>query len=189
MGMFDNLYINKNFLPSIPIMELNGYEIKELQTKDFDNLLENYFVDENGSLVLEKVDYEIIVNEEPPQKGKWTPPFFQEEIGRSTVNFPFTGIVNGVGCYLDSLDTKDKIYLDLKFKFINGILQGVGVVDKIDVTPIKEVLECKQFWKEFHNKRKKDPIFQILRKASILIHRIIYRLQKLNNWINSYEPK
>ena len=79
MGMFDTIHIYKKFLPSIKQVEDNGYSLSSLQTKDFENLLETYHVDENGKLTLDKVEYVFIENDKPKVKGKWNPPFFQEE--------------------------------------------------------------------------------------------------------------
>jgi hypothetical protein len=94
MGMFDTIHIHKKFLPTVEVIENNGYSLSSLQTKDFDNLLEEYHVDENGKLFLDKVEYVIIENNTPPQKGKWNPPFFQEEKSRERVFIPYTGTVS-----------------------------------------------------------------------------------------------
>ncbi len=187
--MFDTIHINKKFLPIVNEVEQNGYSLSSLQTKDFDNLLEDYHVDENGKLFLEKVEYTIIENNEPIVKGKWNPPFFQQEKKRERVFIPYTGVITAGAFFMDYDDKKDEVFIDIDFKFLDGILQEKGITKKISVIPIEEVLERRRIIKENRIKRDNDMLYQLYRYISKIISRVNCKLNKIQNWLNSYEPK
>lgn len=189
MGMFDTIYIYKKFLPSIKQVEDNGYSLSSLQTKDFENLLETYHVDENGKLTLDKVEYVFIENDKPKVKGKWNPPFFQEEKSRERIFIPHTGIITAGAFFMDYNNPKDEIFVDIDFKFIDGILQSVGTIKTMTITPVEQVLERRRQIEESRNKRDKDNLYQLYRFISKVISRVTARLNRIQTWLNSYEPK
>jgi len=187
--MFDTIHIDKKFLPFIKEIQKNGYFLNSLQTKDFDNLLEDYYVDENGKLFLDKVEYIIIENPDPPQRKKWNPPFFQEEKSRERIFIPYTGIVTAGAFFMDYNNPKDEIFVDIDFKFIDGLLQSKGSVKEIRITLVEDVLENRRKLEENRFKRDNDFIYQISTKISRFISRITNKLHRFQTWLNSYEPK
>jgi hypothetical protein len=189
MGMFDTIHINKKFLPTIREVEKHGYSLNSLQTKDFDSLLEDYYVEEDGKLFLDKVEYMIIENPDPPEKKKWSPPFFQEEKSRERVFVPYTGEITAGAFFMDYTNPKDEIFIDIDFKFIDGIIQSKGIVKILRITPVEEVLENRRQIEERKHKRDNDVIYQISRYLYKAISRLIFKLNKLQNWLSSYEPK
>jgi hypothetical protein len=189
MGMFDTMYFHKKFLPAIEPVEKNGYSLISLQTKDFENLLEEYHVDENGRLYLDKVDYILVENDVLPEKGKWNPPFFQEEKGRERIFIPHTGIVTAGIFFMDYKNEKDEIFVDIDFKFIDGILQETGKVKIIKVTPIQEVLETRRKIEERRYKKENDVLYCICNYLSRKLNRLLFKLHKIQDFLLSYEPK
>jgi len=189
MGMFDYLHVHKSFLPKVKQLEENNYSLESLQTKDFDSLLETYHVDEIGTLSLDKVDYIIIENTEPPQRGKWNPPFFQEEKSRSKINIPYTGVVTAGAFFMDYKDTKDEIFIDINFNFIDGVLQEKGKVVDLRITPADEVLERRRQIEERRIRRDNDLRYNVFNYIQRIIHRLIYKLHRIQDYLRSYEPK
>lgn len=189
MGMFDNIFINKKFIPEIPEIQKLGYTIFELQTKDFDNLMDRYDVDENGKLTLEKVEYDVVENIIKPEKDKWCPPFHLEEKNKTITDFPYTGIVDACAYLCDRANNKDEVFVDLKFKFIDGILQSVGLVDNLTITSFETILDNNKKFEELYNKRNNDAIYCLFRYLTKIIYKVIHNLSKLNSWLCSYNPK
>lgn len=189
MGMFDTIHIHDKFLPKIKELEINKYCIKSLQTKNFDNLLENYHVGEDGVLFLDKVDYELVENQNA-SKGGWNPPFFQEEKSREKIQFPYTGIVTAGMFFMDYTDNpKDEIFVDINFKFVDGVLQEVGKIKTLKVTPSQEVLERRQKIKEIKLKIENDIKYHIFKYISKFLTKIIISLNKINNYLVTYKPE
>lgn len=189
MGMFDTIHINKKFLPTIREIEKHGYSLNSLQTKDFDNLLEDYHVDEYGKLFLDKVEYILVENTNPTEKRKWNPLFFQEEKSRERVFVPYTGVVTAGAFLMDFNNPKDEIFIDIDFKFIDGVLQSTGSVKTMKITTVEEVLKNRRKIEERKHKTDNDLIYQISRSLNRFISIIVYKLNKVQNWLNSYEPK
>lgn len=187
--MFDTIFINKKFLPKVEELTRNEYNLISLQTKDFENLLENYFVGEDGSLELDKVEYEMIPNLELPKKGKWNPPFFEEIKSSERIKIPFTGIIRAATFFTSYTNPKDEIFLDIDFKFIDGIIQGVGVIKTLQITTADIVVERRRLAEEYRNKRDNDMKYRISKFCARKISIVLAYLNKLNNWLYSYQPK
>ena len=56
MGMFDEVFINSE---KLPISDVDKEKLKghDFQTKDFDCLMEHYFITDDGDLELEQCDF------------------------------------------------------------------------------------------------------------------------------------
>jgi hypothetical protein len=189
MGMFDTIYINKNFLPFIKQVEENKYHLHSLQIKNFDNLLQDYHVDSDGKLFVDKIEYVIIQNDTPFQKGKWNPPFFQEEKSRERIFVPYTGIINASAFLMDYNDKKDEIFVTIDFNFIDGIIQGIGITKKIEVVSIENILERRKLIEKIKNKRNNDFSYKIYMHISKIITKITCKLNKIQLWIISNQTK
>lgn len=189
MGMFDTIHIHKKFLPSVKELKQNGYNLSSLQTKVFDNLLEDYHVGEDGLLYMDKVEYEFTLNTNTSADKKWNPPFFQEEKSRTKMQLPHTGIVTAGAFFMDYHNPKDEIFIDIDFKFIDGVLQGQGIVNRLTVTPINIVLERRREIEERRNRRDNDPLYHISKYFLYIVNRVISKLHRIQNYLLSYEPK
>ena len=184
--MFDYLNVDKKFFPQIKEIEENNYSLSNFQTKDFDNSLENYYVDENGNLFIEKVEYSFIENKETPKKGKWTPPFFQEEKSRTKIPYAFTGIVNAYDYLQDINNQKNEIFVSLDFKFFDGILQGIGIVRELKVIEYDIILQRKKDIEIIRAKKENDVLYKISFYLAMKILKIINILNKLYSFLISY---
>ena len=64
MGMFDDLFIHESLIH--PLVDEYGFELDmdklnsyfQFQTKDLDNLMTSFFIEEDGSFVWEKINQE-----------------------------------------------------------------------------------------------------------------------------------
>jgi len=189
MGMFDTIYVNNKLLPVINELLKNNYSLSALQTKDFECSLLEYHVDENGTLTLDDVEYIFTENKESSKKGKWRPPFFQEEKSRKRVFVPYTGIVIAGAFFMNYIDYKDEIFVDIEFKFVDGVLQGIGKIHNMTITPASEVLERRKIQEERKIKRDNDFICQVSLKLSSYISKVISILKRVQYWLYSHCPK
>ena len=187
--MFDIMHIHSKFLPKIKELDSNGYAFSNLQTKDFEGLLEAYHVGEDGVLLLDKVEYVFIENTELPRKGKWNPPFFQEEKSRTKVVYPYNGTITAGAFFMDYKNPKDEIFVDIDFKFIDGVLQKVGTIKELQITPLQKVLERREQILEKRNKKEKDIKYRIFNYFSKFVNILILKLSKIQFSLTSYQPK
>lgn len=187
--MFDIIHIHNKFLPKIKEMNDNGYSLSNLQTKSFDGLLEDYHVGEDGILLLDKVEYVFSENTENFEKDRWNPPFFQEEKSRTKVVHPYNGLINAGAFFMDFNNSKDEIFVSIDFKFINGVLEDVGIIKELQITPLQKLLEVRKKNIENKDKKQKDIKYRVFNYFSTLVNRLIYKLSKLQLCLNSYQPK
>jgi len=145
MGMYD---IIKCKYP-LPI-DLDLFE-EEFQTKDLDNLLDNYTINEKGELILHAVEYKFVPEEERLYYGKpeWDKNFLFQLCGAykavSTEDkfIDFTGTINfysnlsNENLYFINFNERtvnDKpvdsySWIEFSAKFENGVVQEIKLVE------------------------------------------------------------
>lgn len=187
--MFDIIHIHKKFLPKIKELDDNGYALSNLQTKSFDGLLEDYHVGEDGILLLDKVEYVFLENTEAPEKGRWNPPFFQEEKSRTKVVHSYNGLITAGAFFMDFNNSKDEIFVNIDFEFMNGVLKNVGTITELQITPLQEILERRKKIIENRDKKQKDIKYRVFNYFSNFVNRLIFKLSKIQTCLNSYQPK
>jgi len=187
--MFDTIHIHGNFLPKVKELDYNGYKLNNLQTKSFDGLLEEYYVGEDGVLLLDKVDYVLLENTEYQKKTKCSPPFFQEEKSRIKVVYPYTGIITAGAFFMNYHNSKDEIFIDIDFNFVNGTVKDIGIIKKLEITPYEKILEKRKQIEEKRRKKDSDIKYQVFKYLSRFINKILLKLSKIQFCLNSYQPK
>jgi hypothetical protein len=73
MGMFDSISIHESLLPSLPELEKRNLNPLKFQTKNLDNSLSEFYIESNGELFVDEVEYDIIENKNLEKTG-WNPP-------------------------------------------------------------------------------------------------------------------
>jgi hypothetical protein len=186
MGMFDYLDIDEKFIPTLPELEDRGYKCSSFQTKDLDNALINYYIDCNGQLSYDDVEYDVIDNPNKDKRG-WNPPFFLEERTRTRLISNYTGIINAVEFFNDSKEDSDNIWLKLEYTFVEGKIYKPVTVKDLIITSNKTAKENRIKWELIHEKRKRDPLFQISRYVSDVLSKIISKLTKFRSYVSAYD--
>jgi hypothetical protein len=123
MGMFDSIKV-KAKLPLTD--ELKGYNLNweeiEFQTKDLDNCLSEYILDENGFLFEEVVEREYVEYSKEERKGEKVKPWniFKDvkEISRTTKKIDYHGVLTFY-C-VEKINEKEQIWVDFEAFFIYG---------------------------------------------------------------------
>lgn len=124
--MFDTIKVENDKLNS----ELDAYEFKDhFQTKDLNNLLEMYTLNNDGRLIHHKVRYEEVPEEERPYYGRadkkhlnWIGSIKSIPDGDEDVNY------HGV-LYFYSY-TNDNVFVEVHAKFTDGTLDDFWITEK-----------------------------------------------------------
>lgn len=121
MGMYDHVKCNYP-LPGAPA------EVQSLifQTKDFENLMDDYTITEEGKVILHKKIYEVVPETERPYYGKpeWeSKPIFQifgslKSIPIGDEEIPYHGMIR-------IYTILDKEFFEYILKFTNGKVESV----------------------------------------------------------------
>jgi hypothetical protein len=140
MGMFDSIKV-KAKLPlndELKSYNLNWEEI-EFQTKDLENCLLEYILDENGFLFEEVIEREYVeYSKEERKKDKniktWN--LFKEvkEISRTTKKLDYHGVLNFY-CY-EKINDKEQICVDFEAFFIYGKIDKI-LLKSFEKHPVK----------------------------------------------------
>jgi hypothetical protein len=165
MGMFDSIKV-KAKLPLTD--ELKGYNLNweeiEFQTKDLDNCLSEYILDEDGFLFEEVIEREYVEYSKEERKDENVKPWniFKEvkEISRTTKKIDYHGVLTFY-C-VETIDNDEQIWVDFEAFFIYG---------KIDK------LLLKSFQK--HKVKSNDDWFE---KQKLENKKLINRIKKLIHW-------
>lgn len=127
MGMFDSLKCNYPLpLPLEAIDLLPDVYSLEFQTKDFDNTMSEYILDESGKLLYNKCEYEWVDDDDAFLKG--TLKLISEEI----VPHPYHGVVNFYfyeTVYGPGEDQSVDVTVDYLAKFSDGYLVDIEVLN------------------------------------------------------------
>ena len=135
MGMFDSIQCNSPLPLPLDVIDIypDIYD-QEFQTKDLENLLDNYILNEDGELLWVKKEYEWKDDDNYFLKG------YMEVTKEEIVPSNFHGILNFY-CYqtveedVENNTAKD-ISIDYLAKFTNGKLENIEILsyEIIDAT-------------------------------------------------------
>jgi hypothetical protein len=142
MGLFDTIIFNKSVIqgtdPKVDkYLTLLGENELGWQTKDFDCLLSNFFIEE-GKLFEEKVEKRW-VEENGPFGG------FLEPISKEKIPYNKTCTINAYD-FLQS-ETVD-IWIEMDFVFIDGVLQKTSLVKYEETNSAERLERLAKFQKE-----------------------------------------
>jgi hypothetical protein len=188
MGMFDSISIHESLLPSLPELEKRNLNPLKFQTKNLDNSLSEYYIESNGELFVDEVEYDIIENKNLEKTG-WNPPFHMEEKSRKKVKYNHTGEIIIYDLFYNDLDedNSELIWVDLKLTLLEGKLSMPIEIKKCDIS--KTESQRKKFKRlEFlNNRRNSDPVYLLTRCGCDLISKIISFLNKIRVALNRYD--
>jgi len=130
MGMFDHIRC-EYILPEAPEEVQNSI----FQTKDLENLMDEYTITREGKLILHRVECNVVPEEERPYFGK---PEWNEGFYKSFGSLCRTPLGDEDTKYhgLISIYTSDKkIWYEYVLRFTDGVLVNV---DEVKIQPIKK---------------------------------------------------
>lgn len=130
MGLYDNIKIPKKFLPP-EVAEIEGLNCN-FQTKDFENALLDYFINDDGFLKLDKVvETKWIEDSSSFLKG------YYEIVKRETVDVPFFGEIDCCDCAYAADESGFDYFVDLRLRFDLGWLVSCTLLN-IEKIPAKK---------------------------------------------------
>lgn len=127
MGMFDSIECNYPLpLPLEVVDILPDIYNQEFQTKDLENLLDLYYLNEDGNLFWRKRKYEWKDDDSSFLKG------YMDVVSEETVRQDFHGILNFY-CYETVYSSEDRnsgidVSIDYLAKFTNGKIENIEVL-------------------------------------------------------------
>lgn len=142
MGMFDTIIFNKSVIQGLDpkvdkYLRILGESELGFQTKDFDCLLQNFFI-EDGKLFLEHVESRW-VEENGPFGG------FLEPISKEKKFYNKTCTVQAYD-YLNSEEVD--IWIEFEIVFIEGVLQKITLIKYKETDSAPRIERSKQWQKE-----------------------------------------
>lgn len=154
MGMFDTLRVHKSLLSKL--VEENKLELKheedyyDFQTKDLENFLHLYFLEESKKLILLEQKYKLIPEEK--RSNKPFAPYMEEDGDPVRVESTFTGYVQ----FYDFYDTDvERIYVTFHAHIVNGNLnEDIAVlnIERMDLrAQAEQAKEARKFWDAVHD--------------------------------------
>ena len=152
MGMFDSVQCNYPLpLPLEVVNVLPDLFDQEFQTKDFESLLDNYILNEEGELFHIKKEYKWKTDEDSLLRG------YLDVVKEETVPYNFHGVVNFY-CYttVNEDSTSDKaqdVSLEYLAKFTNGKLENIELFSYEIIDATVRLLDLKAFLKKQEEKR------------------------------------
>jgi hypothetical protein len=177
MGMFDNIYIQKE-LPfnkkQKEIFSHIDWNKQPFQTKDLENALTVYTLKKNGKLYTTKIEGEHVrtmteaEEKKARKKDRWVWPYEFKEYSRKEVQVKHTGMV---GAY-DIITDKDgnEWWVEFEARIIDGSLKGKIHLLKCEINRTKkEVEDDEAHWKkvaEDHNKKISTKIRKFLNRIT-----------------------
>jgi hypothetical protein len=188
MGMYDSIKVKTNLPLNDELKSYNlNWESIEFQTKDLDNCLLEYILDENGQLLEEVVEREYIRYTEEELKNKVKPwSLFKDvkEISRTTKKLDFHGVLNFY-C-VENINDKEQIWVDFEAFFIYGKLDKL-LLKKFEKHEIKTYGDWFETQKQ-ENKKLKNKIKKIIgwKFFWMKISKLCYFLSNLFSKIQMY---
>lgn len=152
MGMFDSIECNYPLpLPLEVIDVLPDIYDQEFQTKDLENLLDLYYLKEDGCLYWRKRKYEWKDDDDSFLKG------YMDVVGEEIVQQDFHGILNFY-CYETVYSSEDKnsgidVSIDYLAKFTNGKLENIEVLSYEIRDATVRIIELKNTMKKHEERR------------------------------------
>jgi hypothetical protein len=194
MGMFDSVKCNWplpapleiiNWLPDL-------YDL-EFQTKDLDNLLDTYTIDEDGALWVTEKTYKWVDDDSAFLKG------YNEVVGERIKKEPFHGMLNFYAYERVYNDEKQEsgfdVSIDYLGKFIDGKLEKVDVLDYSINDATEHILDLKNFYIECDERNNKiynkyffntKPVNYIRRLIRLFFYKLHNFTGKLTMFVNRY---
>ncbi len=127
MGMFDSIQCNYPLPLPLGVIDVfsDPYD-QEFQTKDLENLLDLYYLEEDGTLYWRKRRYEWVDDDNAFLKG------YMDVVEEEIVPTNFHGVLNFY-CYEtihedDSSDKAKDVSIDYLAKFTNGKLENIEIL-------------------------------------------------------------
>jgi hypothetical protein len=153
MGMFDSIKCNYPLPLPLDIVDVlpDVYD-QEFQTKDLDNVLEVYYLNEDGSLHERKRKYEWVDDDSAFLKG------YMDVVEEQIVPSNFHGVLNFY-CYETVYASKDRtsgldIGIDYLAKFTNGIVENIEVLSYGITDATERLLDLKETFAGFEKQKK-----------------------------------
>jgi hypothetical protein len=154
IGMFDSIQCNYPLPLPLEIVDHlpNIYDL-EFQTKDFDNLLDEYILNEDGTLSLIKKQYQWKDDDNAFLKG------YMDIVSEEIVSSSFHGVVNFY-CYetveedLEKNKAKD-ITIDYLAKFTDGKIDFIEVLSYEIIDTTVRTIELKNLIKKREEEAKR----------------------------------
>lgn len=165
MGMFDTILANRSIIDPllkkewISFMHTNEGDYYYFQTKDLENFLWTYYIEEDKKIYVEKYHFE-----EDEEKFKKT--VKQEERITANINF-----------YESFTTDTEEIWLEFKATIVRGVLEDI-VIDKCETFCLKELAEKNKIADQWRNKREalwEMKLFRLLQTIEWKAQRIWYK--------------
>lgn len=118
MGMFDYLFIDTNMLPISDEEKIIIGDESEWQTKDFDNVMTEIYITNDGELKINQWEYEVVPKEERPHPDGDSIAGLAGSLRRSNEELetiPYHGYVN----FYNSINRE---WYEFRAKFTDGKL-------------------------------------------------------------------
>jgi hypothetical protein len=154
MGMFDSVQCNYPLPLPLDVVDIypDIYD-QEFQTKDLENLLDNYILNEDGELLWIKKEYEWKDDDGHFLKG------YMEVTKEEIVPSNFHGILNFY-CYEtveeDAENNKAKdVSIDYLAKFTNGKIENIEVLSYEIIDATVRIVDLKNSMKKHAERRKR----------------------------------
>lgn len=154
MGMFDSIECNYPLPLPLEVIDVmpDPYD-QEFQTKDLENLLDLYYLNEDGVLYWRKRKYEWKDDDSAFLKG------YMDVIEEEVVPTDFHGVLNFY-CYetvdedIENNKAKD-ITIDYLVKFTNGKLENIEILDYEVRDATVRIIDLKNTMRKHEERRKR----------------------------------
>ena len=154
MGMFDSIKCNYPLPLPLEVVDIlpDLYDL-EFQTKDLENLLDDYYLNEDGLLLWHKRKYEWKDDDSAFLKG------YMDVVEEEIIPTDFHGVINFY-CYEtvhedESSDKAKDITIDYLAKFTNGKLENIEILDYEVRDATVRIINLKNTMKEHEERRKR----------------------------------
>jgi hypothetical protein len=154
MGMFDSIQCNYPLPLPLEVVDIfpDPYD-QEFQTKDLENLLDLYYLNEDGTLYWRKRQYEWIDDDNAFLKG------YMDVVDEEIIPTNYHGVLNFY-CYEtvhedESSDKAKDISIDYLAKFTNGKIENIEVLSYEITDATVRIIELKNTMKKHEERRKR----------------------------------
>lgn len=152
MGMFDSIHFNYPLPLPLEVVDVlpDPYNL-EFQTKDLENLLDDYYLNEDGVLYWRKRKYEWKDDDSAFLKG------YMDVVSEEIVPSDFHGIINFY-CYETVEEDKENnkakdVSIDYIAKFTNGKLENIEILSYEIIDATVRIIDLKNTMKKHEERR------------------------------------
>lgn len=152
MGMFDSIKCNYPLPLPLEVIDImpDPYD-QDFQTKDLENLLDDYYLNEDGLLLWHKRKYEWKDDDSAFLKG------YMDVVEEEIVPTDFHGVINFY-CYEtvhedESSDKAKDVSIDYLAKFTNGKLENIEVISYEIRDATVRIIDLKNTMKKYEERR------------------------------------